>query len=137
MHEKLRLLALAPLPDSFLEEWNRMTFTRMAAAAFVVMLIGIFIYAVIAGVAWAGPTYLRDSRFAGSTMMHAAGKVIEVGPGKNFELEMSSGKKMNFLCGTDCHASLGHLERHMKEKANTDVYYQVGADGTFVAMDAD
>jgi len=114
-----------------------MTFTRMAAFAFVVVLIGFLVYAVIAGVAWAGPTYLRDPRFASSNMMHAAGKVVEIGPGKNFVLEMSSGKKMSFQCGTDCRASLGHLQRHLKEKANTDVYYQLGADGIFVAMDAD
>jgi hypothetical protein len=114
-----------------------MTFTRMAAAAFVVVLLGVFVYAVIAGIAWAGPTYLRDARFANTTKMHVAGKVVEVGPGKNFVLEMSSGKKMTFQCGTSCDASLGHLERHFEEKANTDVYYQVGADGTFVAIDAD
>jgi hypothetical protein len=113
-----------------------MTFTRMAAAAFVVVFIGFLVYAVVAGVTWAGPTYLRDTRFA-SSKMHVAGKVVEVGPGKNFVLEMSSGKKMSFQCGISCDASLGHLQRHMKEKANTDVYYQVGADGIFVAIDAD
>ncbi|SRR6266566_1508475 len=113
-----------------------MTFTRMAAAAFVVVLIGFLVYAVVAGVAWAGPTYLRDTRFAG-TKMHVAGKVVAIGPGKNFVLEMSSGQKMSFQCGSGCDASLGHLQRHMDEKANTDVYYQVGADGIFVAMDAD
>ncbi len=114
-----------------------MTFTRMAAAAFVVVLLGIFVYAVIAGIAWAGPTYLRDTRFASAPKMHVAGKVVEVGPGRNFVLEMSSGKKMTFQCGSSCDASLGHLVRHLDEKANTDVYYQVGADGTFVAIDAD
>jgi hypothetical protein len=114
-----------------------MTFTRMVAAAFVVVLLGVVVYAVIAGVAWAGPLYLRDARFANPAVMHVAGKVIKVGPGKDFVLEMSSGKTMTFQCGTDCQASLGHLERHMKEKANTDVYYEVGADGIFVATDAD
>jgi hypothetical protein len=113
-----------------------MTFTRMAATAFVVVLIGFLVYVVIAGVAWVGPTYMRDTRFAGS-MMHVAGKVVEVGPGKNFELMTGTGKKMSFQCSANCDASLGHLQRHMKEKANTDVYYQVGADGIFVAMDAD
>ncbi|SRR5579884_611220 len=114
-----------------------MTFARIAAATFVVVLLGIFVYGIIAGVAWAGPTYLRDARFASAPKMHVAGKVVKVGPGRDFVLEMSNGKEMTFLCGTSCDASLGHLERHFEEKANTDVYYQVGADGTFVAIDAD
>jgi hypothetical protein len=110
-----------------------MAFTRMAAAIFVVLLIGILAIAGIAGVAVVGPIMGH-----GGNVQHASGKVIEVGPGKNFVLlETGTGAKKAFTCGTDCRASARHLQRHLKEKANTDVYYVLGANQELIAKDAD
>lgn len=110
-----------------------MAFTRMAAAIFVILLIGVLALAGIVGVAVVGPRLGH-----GGNVLHTSGKVIEVGPGKNFVLqETSTGAKKTFTCGTDCRASARHLVRHLKEKANTDVYYVVGANQILIAKDAD
>jgi hypothetical protein len=110
-----------------------MTFTRMAAAFIVFLLIGVLALAGVAGTAWLGPIMGH-----GTNVMHTSGKVVEVGPGKNFVLlETKTGTKKAFTCGTDCRASTRHLQRHLKEGANTDVYYVLGANQVLVAKDAD
>ena len=110
-----------------------MAFTRMTAAIFVVLLIGILAIVGIAGVAFIGPAMGH-----GTNVLHASGKVVEVGPGKNFVLlETSTKTKKAFTCGTDCRASVRHLQRHLKEGANTDVYYVLGANQELIAKDAD
>ncbi len=110
-----------------------MTFTRMAAAFVVFLLIGVLALAGVAGTAWLGPVMGH-----GTNVMHISGKVVEVGPGKNFVLlETKTGTKKAFTCGTECRASTRHLQRHLKEGANTDVYYVLGANQVLVAKDAD
>ncbi len=107
-------------------------FTRIGAAIFVLLLIGSLAFAGVAAAAWLGPMGAH-----GMNVMHADGDVIQVGPGKNFVLETATGQKMAFVCGTGCRASLRHLQRHLKEKAHTDVYYVQGPNHELLVVDAD
>jgi len=107
-------------------------YTRIGAAIFVILLIGSLAFAGVGAAAWLGPMGAH-----GTKVMHAGGDVIHVGPGKNFVLETDTGKKMAFVCGTDCRASLRHLQRHLKEKAHTVFYYVQEQNGELLAVDAD
>jgi hypothetical protein len=109
-----------------------MTFTRMAAAIFVIVLIGVLALTGVVGTAIVGPMMGHEGN-----VLHASGKIVEVGPGKNFVLQQTgTGARLSFTCGTDCRASARHLLRHLKEKANTDIYYVVSGN-QFIAKDAD
>lgn len=109
-----------------------MIFTRIGAAIFVLLLIGSLTFAGVAIAAWLGPMSGH-----GTDVLHVGGDVVQVGPGKNFVFETTAGEKMSFVCGTDCRASMRHLERHVKEKAHTDVYYIQGPNHVLLAVDAD
>jgi amino acid transporter len=106
--------------------------TRARAIIFVFLLIGGLASLVTWMVAWLGPVSAH-----GIDVMHAAGDVISVGPDKNFVLETAAGQKITFVCGTSCRASSRHLQRHVKEKAHTDVYYVQGSRNELVVVDAD
>ena len=109
-----------------------MTSTRMGAAIFVLLLIGGLAFAGVAVTAWLGPISAH-----GTNVMHVGGKVTQVGPGRNFIFETTANTKMEFVCSTDCRASLRHIVRHLKEKANTDVYYVQGPTGMLLVKDVD
>ena len=106
--------------------------TRIRAAIFVLLLIGVLACTGVALLAWLGPASAH-----GTNVMHVGGHVIDLGPGKDFLFETDSGQKMAFLCNTDCWASQRHLLRHLKEKAHTDVYFNAGPDGEWLVVDAD
>ncbi len=106
--------------------------TRIRAAIFVLLLIGSLACAGMAVAAWLGPASAH-----GTNVMHVGGRVIHVGPGKDFVFETDSGEKMAFVCSANCRASLRHLLRHLKEKAHTDVYYTLGPNHEWLVVDAD
>ncbi|MBV9230944.1 MAG: hypothetical protein JOZ18_16660 [Chloroflexi bacterium] len=106
--------------------------TRIGAAIFVLLLMGSLVLAGIAMAAWLGPISGH-----GTNVLHVGGDVVQVGPGKNFVFQTTTGEKMAFVCGTGCRASMRHLERHLKEKAHTDVYYVQGPNHELLALDAD
>lgn len=57
---------------------------------------------------------------------HVEGKVVWMavtGSGMDFVLETANGQSLRFHCDSDCRASPWHLERHMLEHAETDVFY--------------
>jgi hypothetical protein len=105
---------------------------RFLAALCVFLLIGGLSLACILGVAWIGPTLGH-----GMGVYHASGEIVDIGPGRNFILESTTGQRMTFQCGTNCRASLGHMQRHLNEHAHTDVYYIDGPNQTLVALDVD
>ncbi len=109
-----------------------MIFGRAGAVIFLLLLIGTFAIAGIAATAWIGPMSAH-----GTNVMHVGGYVIQVGPGKDFVFQTDAGKNMTFVCGTGCRASLRHLQRHVKEKAHTDVYYTQGPDNKLLVADVD
>lgn len=99
----------------------------------VVLLIGGISLSCILGIAFIGPALGH-----GTNVSHASGKITSIGPGKNFVLVTSTGQHLSFRCGdTECRASLGHMQRHLREHANTDVYYILGPDKTLMALDVD
>ena len=107
-------------------------FPRLAAALVVVVLIGSIALVCIDVAAELGPILAH-----GDNVEHEAGMIVAIGPGKDFVLLTSDGQRLSFLCSAQCRASLGHMQRHMREHAHTDVYYLPGADRSLVALDVD
>ncbi len=105
---------------------------RVAAALVVVVLIGSVALVVIGVVAELGPILAH-----GDNVEHEAGTIVAIGPGKDFVLLTSDGQRLAFLCAAQCRASLGHMQRHMRERAHTDVYYLPGPDMSLMALDVD
>jgi hypothetical protein len=104
----------------------------MAAALVVVILIGSIALVSIGVVAGLGPTLAH-----GDNVDHEAGTIVAIGPGKDFVLLTSDGQRLSFLCTALCRASLGHMQRHMREHAHTDVYYLPGPNRSLMALDVD
>ena len=105
---------------------------RLAAIVCVMLLIGSIALAGIGAVALFGPVLAH-----GNNTEHAAGQIVAIGPGEDFVLKTASGTSMMFQCATQCRASLGHLQRHLREHAHTDVYYIQGPGNTLMALDVD
>jgi hypothetical protein len=108
------------------------SFPRIAAAIFVFLLIGSLSLVCAGGIALVGPMLIH-----GSDVEHVDGKIISIGPGKDFVLETASGLHLVFQCGDQCRASLGHMQRHLREHAHTDVYYKEGAGKHLMALNVD
>ena len=110
-----------------------MAFPRLYAAVAVVLLIGALSLAGIVAVMTVGPRLAH-----GSSVQHVSGKVVSIiGPDRDFTLLMANKKLLKFQCRNTCRASRGHLQRHINEKANTDVYYQQGPGNTLLVIDVD
>lgn len=105
---------------------------RITAAFWVVVLLGGLSMVCIFSVAFVAPVLSH-----GQNVNHVAGKVLDLGPGRDFVLITAQGHQLSFICGNSCRASLAHLQRHKAEKANTDVYYIIGPNQSLVALDVD
>jgi hypothetical protein len=105
---------------------------RVAAFVCVVLLIGSIAIASIGAVALFGPVLAH-----GNNTEHVAGQIVAIGPGADFILKTATGTNMSFQCAAQCRASLGHLQRHLREHAHTDVYYIQGPGNTLMALDVD
>jgi hypothetical protein len=73
----------------------------------------------------------------GGDVAHAQGKIVAIGPGMNFMLQTATGQRLNFQCSNQCRASLGHMQRHLREHALTDVYYIQGPDRNLMVLNVD
>jgi|SRR5450755_1189059 hypothetical protein len=110
-----------------------MAFPRLYAAVAVVLLIGALSLAGIVAVMTIGPKLAH-----GSSVQHVSGKVVSItGPDRDFTFRTAKGELLKFQCRNACRASSGHLQRHINEKANTDVYYQQGPGNTLLVIDVD
>ncbi|HLI91764.1 MAG TPA: hypothetical protein VKV37_23960 [Ktedonobacteraceae bacterium] len=112
-----------------------MTFPRLKAFICVLLLIGGLSLVGIWGVATIGTRLAH-----GSNVEHAAGVIVHIGPGMDFVLKTASGQVLDFQCAAHCRASPGHLQRHYREKAHTDVYYvdvRQGAKQILEVVDVD
>jgi hypothetical protein len=107
-------------------------FPRLFAAGCVFLLISTLSLTCILGIAFIGPGMSH-----GTQVNHAAGQIISLGPDKSFVLLTANGERLPFLCGTNCRASLGHMQRHLNEHAHTDVYYIEGPNQELMALDVD
>ncbi len=102
------------------------------AAVIVLLLIGCLAIVGIGLVNWVGPILAH-----GTHVQHEGGKILTIESGKDFIFLTDHGQRMNFECRSQCRASLGHMQRHVKEKAHTDVYYLPGPDSTLMVIDVD
>ena len=109
-----------------------MIFPRLAAAIFVLALIGMLAAVCVGGLILFGPMLTHANN-----VEHADGKIISVGPGRDFVLKTATGMALHFQCSGSCHASLPHMQRHLHEGAHTDVYYVTGAKHILLAVDVD
>ncbi len=109
-----------------------MSFPRITAAVFVLLLIGCFALIGIGTVALVGPD-MTHSVMAD----HDAGTIMNIGSDMSFTLMTANGRQVNFQCSDRCKASLGHMTRHKFEQAHTDVYYVEEANNIFLALDVD
>ena len=91
---------------------------RIRAVVFVFLLIAILSLVGIGPLLAVEPGPLN-----GSTLEHADGKVLMIEPDMSFILETASGQRLHFQCAGRCRVALQHLQRHVREKAHTDVYY--------------
>jgi hypothetical protein len=107
-------------------------FPRIAAAILVCLLIGSISLVLVGAVALIGPMFSH-----GDNAAHAEGKIVSVGPGRDFVLETASGHRFVFQCTVECHASLGHMQRHLREHAPTDVYFVQGPNSSLMALNVD
>ncbi len=107
-------------------------FPRIAAAIFVCLLIGSISLACVGAVALIGPMFSH-----GDNVVHADGKIVSIGPGRDFVLQTASGHSFDFQCTDQCRASLGHMQRHLREHAHTDVYFVQGPNGSLMALNVD
>jgi hypothetical protein len=107
-------------------------FPRIAAAIFVCLLIGSISLACVGAVALIGPMFSH-----GDNVAHADGKIVSIGPGRDFVLEATNGKRFVFECTVQCSASLGHMQRHLHEHAHTDVYFVHGLNNSLMALNVD
>jgi hypothetical protein len=107
-------------------------FPSIAAAIFVLLLIGTLALVCVGGVALIGPMFSQ-----GDNAAHADGKIVSIGPGRNFVLDTASGQRLAFQCMEQCRASLWHMQRHLREQAHTDVYYILGPNKSLMALDVD
>jgi hypothetical protein len=106
--------------------------TRFAAAVVVFLLIGSLALVCVGGIALVGPMFAH-----GDNVAHADGKIVSIGPGRNFVLNTASGQHLVFQCTDRCRASLEHMQRHLHEYAHTDVYYIQGPNNSLMALDVD
>ena len=107
-------------------------FPRVAAAIFVFLLIGSLSLVCVGSVALIDPAFLH-----GDNVAHADGKIISIGPGKDFVLVTSNGHHIFFQCMDQCLASLAHMQRHLREHALTDVYFIQGPGKILMALNVD
>src|SRR5712692_4578883 len=116
-----------------------MIFPRVAAAIVVLLLIGMLAAACVGGLALfvGSPPNFPALLTHGNNVEHADGTIVSIGPGKNFVLETALGTSLHFQCSNQCHASLMHMQRHLREGAHTDVYYVAGTKNTLLAVVVD
>lgn len=109
-----------------------MAFPRTRAVITVTLLIGVLAAAAVVGVNWIGPTLAH-----GTNVLHKDGIIVKLAADRSFVLKTDTGEQIPFRCPQQCRASTGHLQRHLIEKAHTDVYYIVEAGNIRLAVDVD
>lgn len=109
-----------------------MSFPRIRAAVFVLLLIGSFVLLSVSAVTLIGPAVTH-----GLNVEHDDGMIVAIHPNMNFVLRTSGGKSIDFHCGSRCRNDIEHMLRHLHEHAHTDVYYFEEAGNILLAEDVD
>ncbi|HVB24284.1 MAG TPA: hypothetical protein VNG51_20265 [Ktedonobacteraceae bacterium] len=112
-----------------------MHFPRITAVLLLLLLIGGLSLVCIDTLNLLAPPHAY-----GSHVEHVEGIIIQMGvnkSGMDFVLETANGQHMHFQCDNPCRASQWHVERHLLEHANTDVYYVEKPGNSLLAVDVD
>lgn len=99
---------------------RRQATLRLAAIFFVMVLLTITSCTGIMLLQQIGPA----AQVAAQHPEHIDGTIVSVTEERSFVLRTASGTDLQFSCGTSCHASLWHIQRHVQEQAHTDVWYE-------------
>src|SRR5579859_7292575 len=94
---------------------------RILAIIFVVLLMLALSYVILLPLQRVGPA----AQVAAQNPEHISGTIVSVKSDRSFTLRTTSGILLYFTCGTSCHASLWHMQRHVQERAHTDILYKV------------
>jgi hypothetical protein len=118
-----------------------MAYPRMTAIIFLLLLVGGLSFLSISALALINPMRSQANQTGQAEQIeHVEGRIvaIQAGPaGIDFVLETATGLKIQFQCDNACHASEGHLQRHLLERAVTDVYYVEGPGKSLLALNVD
>ena len=112
-----------------------MHFPRITAVLFLLLLIAGLSFVCIDTLNLLAPPYTYSSH-----VEHVEGIIIQMGASKSgmdFVLETANGQHIHFQCDNPCHAAQWHVERHLLEHANTDVYYVEKPGNSLLAVDVD
>jgi hypothetical protein len=71
------------------------------------------------------------------TVEHSAGVIRNSNPDHSFVLVTASGELQTFQCSQKCLTALGHIQRHINEKAHTDIYFIRESSTVLDAIDVD
>lgn len=110
-----------------------MSLTRVAA------LFGAFLLIIVLSVA-----SIQITQWIGSAITHNSNAMMDGGfiesfdkDGNGFTFKTDEGVIMHFACNTSCVQDKPHLERHISEKAHTNIYYIRTADGNLNIVNID
>ena len=112
-----------------------MNIPRITAVLFLFLLIGGLSLLCIDTVNLMAPTHSYSNN-----VERVEGKIVQMGVSGSeidFVLETVNKQFLHFQCASSCHASLWHVERHMREHATTDVYYVQGPQHSLQAVNVD
>ncbi|MHB8599055.1 MAG: hypothetical protein ACYDER_19860 [Ktedonobacteraceae bacterium] len=112
-----------------------MNFPRVTAVLFLLLLIGGLSLMCIGTLHLLAPSYSY-----GSNVEHMKGEIVQMEEnrsGMDFVLETANRQLIHFQCASLCHASPLHIERHLREHAETDVYYVEQPGNSLLAVDVD
>lgn len=109
-----------------------MVFSRIAAAICTCVLIAGCAFGCIALVASLGPRLAHGDEAA-----HVNGLLQPGANPQEVVLITSDGQRMSFRCEQRCLTQRAHIERHISERAPTDIYYLTDPGGFLIAIDVD
>ncbi len=97
-------------------------------------------FAIIIAVAFVAITVTQNlgtSINHNAAVQHDDGVILKMDQNLNLVLKDSKGQLVQFRCADHCLLSRAHIQRHINERAHTDVYYVRMPDATLVAVDVD
>ena len=115
-----------------------MHFPRITAVLFLLLLIAGLSFICIDTLNLLALPHVSGSNV--EHVEHVEGIIVQMAvtrSGMDFVLETANGQQMYFQCDNPCHASPWHVERHLEEHAETDIFYVETPGKTLLAMDVD
>ena len=108
---------------------------RLAAWLVSLMLIGAGTAASLVGIQALTPPLPHSTS---GKLVHVHGLIVAMARNETFAVRVPGQKAWLWMhCTSDARISIAHLERHLSERAPTDVQYEVGPQGVLLAVYAD